>query len=124
LRTHVAADFVDKIDRACDVRVEHIACVLEILIEERLAKPSTGIGEKRIDTPPVDLFVEFVDPFQVARSACTVSTVPPSRRSSSAALLISVSLATISRSNLCFAHSRASSRPMPVDAPVTTANLD
>src|SRR6266576_369257 len=77
LRTHVAADFVDEIDCACDVRVEHIACVLEILIEERLAKPSTGIGEKRIDAPPVDLFVEFVDPFQGREIGLHRLHVPP-----------------------------------------------
>src|SRR3954452_2679810 len=59
----------------------------------------------------------------VARSACTTSTVPPSRRSSSAALSISASLAAMIRSKLFFAHSLASSSPIPVEAPVTTASL-
>src|SRR3954470_12609604 len=59
----------------------------------------------------------------VARSACTTSTVPPSRRSSSAALSISASLAAMIRSKLFFAHSLASSSPIPVEAPVTTARL-
>src|ERR1700704_843385 len=59
----------------------------------------------------------------VARSVCTTSTAQPSRRSSSAALSISASLAAMMRSKLFFAHSLASSRPIPVEAPVTTASL-
>src|SRR3954451_15585333 len=62
-------------------------------------------------------------PSVVARSACTTSTVPPLRRSSSAAPSISASLAAMIKSKLFFAHSLASSRPIPVEAPVTTASL-
>src|SRR4051794_37331077 len=58
----------------------------------------------------------------VARSAWTLSTTPPWRRSSLAAVSISGSLAAMSRSNWFFAHSLASSSPIPLDAPVTTAS--
>src|SRR5712671_6813414 len=51
------------------------------------------------------------------------STLPPSRRSSSAAFSIAGSSATMIKSNFFRAHSRANASPMPVEAPVTTARL-
>jgi hypothetical protein len=63
VRTHVAADPMNQIDRAGDVGVEHIARILEILIEESLAKTAPGICQEGVDPATIDLFVELVDAF-------------------------------------------------------------
>jgi hypothetical protein len=100
------------------------------LFQKRLVGRPVWIGEgKSIATlrkstghDENSYWVDLATPGQ-PRSACTALTSPPSRRNSSAAAFISGSLAAMIRSNSFLAHSRASSSPMPVEAPVTTASL-
>ena len=45
---------MDQVDRAGDVRVDNVARLFEVLIEEALAKSMPSICEKRLDRPPLD----------------------------------------------------------------------
>src|SRR2546421_5361882 len=71
--------------------------------------------------PAVAAFHSRSTPSHVARSACTLSTVAPSAWMSCAARATPASSAAITRSYPWSANCLASSYPMPLDAPVTTA---
>jgi hypothetical protein len=45
---------VDQIERAGNVGVDHMADLLEILIEKGVAQPVTSIGKQRLDRSPFD----------------------------------------------------------------------
>ena len=61
---HVAADLLDEIDRAGDVGVDDAHDVVEVLVEEALAKAASGVGQQGVDRPPADQRIELVDTFQ------------------------------------------------------------
>ena len=82
------------------------------------------IGKQRCYRPAVDFFIELVD--ALGRGKVRLDRYPlfhlraevdPPR------FRVSDLLAAISRSNSFLAHSLASSNPIPVEAPVTTASL-
>ena len=94
---HVAADLVHQIERAGDVGVDHMPHVVEVLIEERLAEATAGIGEQCLDRPAGNGRIElYRRPRSWRDRPRTASTLTPSRRSSSAARWIAGSSAAIS----------------------------
>src|SRR6185437_1619385 len=56
--SHIVADAVDECQRSSDVGVNHMGNVAERLIQERLAKSVTGVGNERIHDTPVQSIIE------------------------------------------------------------------
>ncbi len=48
-RPHVAADFLDQVDRADDVGVHHLSGLIPVLVQEAVAQPTPGIGQQRLN---------------------------------------------------------------------------
>jgi len=72
-----AGRLLDERSCHCDVRIEAIEWPLNYGRGKTVAKDiETALARKRIDAQPVDLFVEFSDPFQGSRVG-----LPPSHRS-------------------------------------------
>jgi hypothetical protein len=63
LRAHVPAELLNEVDGAGDIGVDHLQDVIEVLIQEALAKAPAGVGQQGIDLPPSDHRAEFVDAF-------------------------------------------------------------
>ena len=60
---HVAADFMDQVDRAGDVGVDDVPDRGEILVEKGFAEAAPGIGEERLDRTVQALCrgIKFID---------------------------------------------------------------
>jgi hypothetical protein len=89
---------LQKVDRACDVRVDDAANRGEILVEERVTEAAPGIRQQIVDGTPVRCGRDASTPSNVARSASTGVTVTLKARSLSAAAVISASSAAMRRS--------------------------
>jgi hypothetical protein len=48
---HRSADELHEVNRAGDVRVDHMTGVVEVLVEKGVSQPVSGIGQQRINGP-------------------------------------------------------------------------
>ena len=119
---HLAQHLLHEVDRAGDVGVDHVLDVGKVLLEKAAAKAVAGIGKQRIDRPALRRGIEPVDARQCRQVNLLGFYLPAERAQFLRRLMDLGSSAAISRSKPFCAHSFASSRPMPLDAPVTMAN--
>ncbi len=112
-----------QVDRADDVGVDHAPRLVEILVEKAVTEAAPGIGDQDFDRTPelARGIVELVDTLRGGEISLDGSNLRPFASSVPAASWISGSSAAMIRSYPWSTASLASSRPMPLEAPVTMA---
>ncbi len=119
-RAHLVTDRMDQEQRPGDVRVDHVSNIIKGLIQKRPAQPVACIRYQHSDGTPDQLSHQFLDTLR-RRQVCLDRFDSGAGARSCSSADISGRSAAMTRSKPFWAHCRAISSPIPLEAPVTTA---
>ena len=120
---HVAPHLLHQQQGAGDVGVDHAPPGVRVLVKKGTAEAPPGIGQQRIHRAPLGCGIEPVDAFRPGQVGLHRLDGPGSLPQRGGRLLDLGFVGRDQHVEFVFRQILASSKPMPVEAPVTMANL-
>jgi hypothetical protein len=113
---------MEQLDRSGDIGVDDPPDAVEILIQESATKTDPSVRQQSIDRATLRRGAEAIDPLRRREIRQHCIDLPAKTPQLGSCHFDRVLVGGDQEIEACLSQHRASSRPMPVDAPVTTAN--